>query len=75
MMLYVTKETLSPSRVALIAAGADVDARDSEGRVALMFAAQMGYIDIVQILLAKGSDPDSKGYDGTSALILAASKF
>lgn len=59
---------------ALIAAGADVDARDSEGRVALMFASQMGYIDIVQILLAKGSDPDSKGYDGTSPLILAASK-
>lgn len=60
---------------ALISAGADVDARDAEGRVALMFASQLGFIDIVQILLAKGSDPNSRGYDGTSALILAASKF
>lgn len=59
---------------ALISAGANVDARDAEGRVALMFAAKMGYIDIVQILLAKGSDANSRGYDGTTALILAARK-
>jgi ankyrin repeat protein len=60
---------------ALISAGANVDARDAEGRVALMYAAQKGFIDIVQILLAKGSDSNSKGYDGTSALILAARKY
>lgn len=57
---------------ALISAGANVDARDAEGRVALMFAAKMGFIDIVQILLAKGSDANARGYDGTTALILAA---
>ena len=60
---------------ALISAGANVDARDAEGKVALMYAAQRGFIDIVQILLAKGSDSNSKGYDGSSALILAARKI
>ena len=58
----------------LISAGADVNARDVEGRVALMYAAKMGFVDIVQILLAKGSDANARGYDGTTALILAASE-
>ena len=59
---------------ALISAGANIDARDVEGRVALMYASKLGLIDIVQILLARGSDSNSKGYDGTTALILAARK-
>jgi len=39
----------------LVAAGADVNARDEDGSTALMCACEHGYIDIVQMLL---SHPD-----------------
>ena len=57
---------------ALIAVGAKVDTRDEEGRGALTFAAQKGFVDIVQMLLAKGADPNTKTFNGVTALILAA---
>lgn len=57
---------------ALIAAGANIDARDEEGRSALLFAAHKGLVDIVQMLLAKGADPNTKSFNGNSPLILAA---
>ena len=40
----------------LIAAGADVNARDARGRTALMWASYMGYRDVVDVLLAAGAD-------------------
>lgn len=40
----------------LIAAGADVNARDARGRTALMWASYMGYRDLVEVLLAAGAD-------------------
>jgi ankyrin repeat protein len=39
----------------LIAAGADVNARDNCGRTALMIAKEMGHIEIVQLLRANGA--------------------
>jgi ankyrin repeat protein len=39
----------------LIEAGADVNARDNEGRTALKIAADKGHTDLVQLLKAAGA--------------------
>ena len=54
-------------------AGAPVDAKDSGGRTALIFAARFGYMDTVQALIDKGADVNAKGTEyGTTALRWAA---
>ena len=57
----------------LIAAGADVDAKDDEGRTALMYAVwrDPGYADAAELLLRAGADVKSRMPDGTTALALA----
>ena len=68
---------------ALLAEGADVEAKDNGGRTALVWAAEGGHTDIVQALLAKGLEiwPLSAHYwvnttdsEGWTALMHAASK-
>ena len=39
----------------LIAAGADVNAKDDDGWTALMYAAEKGYTEIIEILKAAGA--------------------
>ena len=56
----------------LLAAGADVNAKDDEGTTALMEAANMGLVPIVQLLLAKGADPELRNNAGQNAWLLAA---
>jgi ankyrin repeat protein len=51
---------------------ADVNARNSDGETALMFAAQAGWPDIVQTLLDAGANPKAKNAFGRTALMLAA---
>jgi len=41
----------------LVAAGADVNARDSNGQTALMIAARSRSMDVIKALLAAGADP------------------
>ena len=56
---------------ALVAAGARLDMRDSNGMQPLHYAAQSANVDGVVALLALGADPDSRTYDGRSVAQIA----
>jgi len=56
---------------AFLAAGADPDSRDEQGRPALVWAVAAGQPDIVRFLLQQGADPNVKDPAGTTALSLA----
>lgn len=57
----------------LIRHGAEVDARDAEGRTILVFVAKMGFFpDMVERLLAHGADVNAQDDAGRTALMYAA---
>ena len=57
----------------LLQAGAQVDAKDTYGWTALMWASSRnGYKDIVSMLLQAGAQVDAKDNDGWTALMLAS---
>jgi ankyrin repeat protein len=56
----------------LIPQGVDIDAQESGGWTALMYAAAKGNLDIFQILLAAGADINIKDRSGETALSKAA---
>ena len=73
----------------LLTKGADVNARDQDGRTALMMAALgghtetvkalmaaavQGHTEIVEVLIDAGADVNAKDQDGATALMLAKSK-
>src|SRR5208282_2785565 len=53
---------------ALLAKGADVNAKDSIGATVLMLASFHGHFDVVQVLLAKGAEVNAKMSNGVTAL-------
>jgi ankyrin repeat protein len=55
----------------LIEHGADVNARMSDGKTALMFAAMFNRVEIIDFLLANGAIPSLQASDGMTALSLA----
>jgi hypothetical protein len=55
----------------LLREGADIHARDAEGRTALHHAARMGHLDIVKALVLSGSDVDATDKWGKTPLQLA----
>lgn len=57
--------------IALLADGAEVDARDAYGCTALMWAARWGHADIVSILLNAGAGIDAQDSDCMTPLMLA----
>lgn len=59
---------------ALLQQGADVNARDKNGRTALIHACEGGYIQIVRLLLEKQAAADLRDKDGNTALMRACCK-
>ena len=55
----------------VLAAGADVNARDNRGRTALMYAVDKGYVLLVEPLLKAQADPNVRAPDGATALFIA----
>ncbi|WP_269457574.1 MULTISPECIES: ankyrin repeat domain-containing protein [unclassified Leifsonia] len=55
----------------LLAAGADIDHRDSDGWTALMYAAQAGNTEAAMALIAGGADRTVLDDDGRSATDIA----
>jgi ankyrin repeat protein len=56
----------------LLASGAEVNAQDTEGSTALMFAALRGDETMVRALLEAGADPNLRDANGETALLLGA---
>jgi uncharacterized protein len=63
----------APNIVDVLKRGADVNMTDRKGYTALMYAANLGLIENVKILLANGADATLKSADGETALSLAES--
>lgn len=57
----------------LLDKSADVNAKDREGRTALMFAVINLHYETMKVLLERGADVDARANDGWTALMLAAS--
>lgn len=58
---------------ALLARGADANARSKDGETVLMIAAANGHLDLVKELISAGADVNAKGPDGYTALMYALS--
>jgi ankyrin repeat protein len=71
-IMLAAEERLSDVVPALLAKGADVNARNSLGATNLIVAADEGNLEIVQILLANGAEVNAAGNDGRTALMAAA---
>ena len=66
-LLNAAKEGQTETVQALIAKGADVNAKEKNGWTALIRAAKKGHIDIVKALLEAGADVNAKDKMGGTA--------
>jgi uncharacterized protein len=67
-------EAVAAARM-LLDAGANVNARDEQGRTALHSAAAQGYADVVNVLAERGADLHAADNDGISVLDAALGKL
>lgn len=58
----------------LIKSGADVNAKNENGRTALMYAAWNNVTDVAKVLIDAGADVNAKGNAGETALMHAAAR-
>jgi ankyrin repeat protein len=65
------EESNLPAVELLVARGAPLDARDSQGTTALALAAQMGFQEAVEALLEAGADPNLQDMVGMTPLDIA----
>jgi hypothetical protein len=70
-ILQAARSGQSKEIEALLAKGADLDARDKEGRTPLMLAAQYGRTATVRMLLGKGAKADARDARRWNAYMLA----
>lgn len=56
----------------LIKSGADVNAKDDEGKTALMWASMYGHNDMIKFLIKNGADVNAKDNNGNTALMFAS---
>jgi ankyrin repeat protein len=56
----------------LLAAGADPNAVDFEGATPLMYAAEVGTMELLRALLAAGADVNAQDAEGRTALMYAS---
>ena len=68
------KDNDIPLLAALVARGADINAKDARGYSALMLAAYEGNAEACAWLLAHGADPNTRDNAGNSVLMGAAFK-
>lgn len=73
-LLIVTKRRDSGWMSLLINRGANVNAKGRDGTTPLVAAAELGFVDGVQILLARGANPNLANGSGETALIKAVQK-
>ena len=73
--LHAVVQTADIDRVErLLAAGADMNARDGKSWTGLMHAASLGYTLIVESLLRAGADSEIRAVDGATALFMASAR-
>ena len=70
--VVIGQPTASTLIAALLAKGADVNARSSEGKTALLLAAERGRTETVSKLLQSGADVDAADASGQTAVERAA---
>jgi hypothetical protein len=70
-ILQAARKGMSRELATLLLKGADLEARDKEGRTPLMLAAQYGRTATVRLLLSKGAKPDVRDSHGWNAYMLA----
>jgi ankyrin repeat protein len=64
----------NPARIKrLIEAGANVNAKNSDGTTALMEASSRGYTEIMRLLIEAGADVNTQDKNGYTALMMATS--
>ena len=71
-MIEAAKNGYLASIQDLLARGADIDARDDNGKTALMSASQKGEVAAVELLLDRGADIEARAYAGQTALMWAS---
>lgn len=72
-LMYVAESGTAGNIVALVKAGADVNARDlRNGWTALMYAATFGSVDNIPVLLRAGANVNPREENGRTALMYAA---
>lgn len=72
-LLHAVREGDPEAVKALLAEGADVNAKDGDGWTALMLAIVKGHLDAARALLCEGADVHSKNNRGWTALRFAVS--
>src|SRR5450756_2811012 len=70
-ILEAAKKGKAKEIESLLAKGADLEARDRDGRTPLMLAAQYGRTASVRLLLDKGAKPDARDTHRWNAFMLA----
>ncbi|XP_033762636.1 26S proteasome non-ATPase regulatory subunit 10-like [Pecten maximus] len=71
-LLFAVRDNKPKEAIRLLKEGAEVDYKDQTGCFPLHYAAQKGYIDVVDLLLEKGAETFAWDKNGQTALHKAA---